>query len=121
MKISEFRKLIREEARKVINEEKTIQTFGPRLIDGLKKNGFESKFTTNDQEASKLENFIKTSDKKLAVIHYSPQTKFIQITTNKNNQAEAFKVVNSPFVKELLPDDFVINQQGSYFIQLQGK
>ena len=90
-------------------------------MDGLKKNSFDVKMTTNDQEAKKLEEFVKTSDKKLAIIYYMPSAKSIQITTNKDNQDDAFKAVDSPFVKELLPDGFTFKKQGSYFIEIQGK
>lgn len=101
-------------------EEKTIQAFGPRLMDGLKQNGFEVKMTTNSQDSNKMGEFIKTSDKKLAGIFYDAGSKFIRVTTNRDNQDDAFKAIDSPFVKELLPDGFRFDKQGSYFIELQG-
>lgn len=105
-----------------LNEEKSIEAFGPKLIERLKASGFDDvKFTTNSNDADKLANIVKTSDKNLAVVEYNPQTKFIQITTNQDNQDKVFDVVNSPILKDLLPDDFSVTKQGSYFVQLQGK
>ena len=104
------------------NEKKSIQVFGPKLIERLKAAGFDDvKFTNNSNDADKLSKFAKTSDKNLAVIEYNSQTKFIQITTNEKNQDKAFDVVNSPILKDLLPDDFSVTKQGSYFVQIQGK
>jgi hypothetical protein len=104
-----------------LNEEneKSIQSFGPKLIDGLKKNGFETNFITNDNP--KAQELAKTSPKKLALVYFDKNTNFIQITTNKDNQDEALKVVDSPFVKESLPDNFTYKKQSSYFIEIQPK
>jgi hypothetical protein len=110
-----------QEVKNLQEAEKSIQAYGPRLMEGLKKNGFEVKFTSNSSENDEIAKVVKTSDNKLAVILYEAATKFIQITTNRNNQDEAFKVVDSPFVKELMPDDYTYNIQGAYFIQIQGK
>jgi hypothetical protein len=105
-----------------LNEKKSIEAFGPKLIERLKAAGFDDvKFTNNSNDADKLSKFAKTSDKNLAVVEYNPQTKFIQITTNQDNQDKAFDVVNSPILKDLLPDDFSVTKQGSYFVQIQGK
>jgi hypothetical protein len=110
-----------DEAKNLQEAEKTIQAYGPRLMDGLKKNGFDVKFVTNSNENDQLAKVAKTSDNKLAVIYYEAPTKFISITTNGKNQDEAFKVVDSPFVKELMPDEYSYQKQGGYFIEIQGK
>jgi uncharacterized protein (UPF0335 family) len=113
--------IIVEEVEDLQEAEKTIQAYGPRLMDGLKKNGFDVKFVTNSNENDQLAKVAKTSDNKLAVIYYEAPTKFISITTNGKNQDEAFKVVDSPFVKELMPDEYSYQKQGGYFIEIQGK
>jgi len=100
-------------------EEKTIQTYGPNLVDMLKKNGFDTKFTTNNSEYKKAQEFAKTSDKKLAVVYYNPNIKFISVTTNQNNRDEAFKIITSPAVERLLPDGYKAQEQGGYFIEIQ--
>jgi hypothetical protein len=110
-----------DEEKNLQEAEKTIQAYGPRLMDGLKKNGFDVKFVTNSNENDQLAKVAKTSDNKLAVIYYEAPTKFISITTNGKNQDEAFKVVDSPFVKELMPDEYSYQKQGGYFIEIQGK
>ena len=111
------------EAKNLQEAEKTIQAYGPRLIDGLKKSGFDVKFTTNSAEEKPLQKIAQQSepDKKLAVVYYDAPVKYISVTTNNKNQDEAFKVVDSPFVKEALPDDYSYNKQGAYFIEIQGK
>jgi hypothetical protein len=113
-------KSLKEEVQALFEEnEKNIQSFGPKLIDGLKKNGFETNFITNDNP--KAQELAKTSPKKLALVYFDKNTNFIQITTNKDNQDEALKVVDSPFVKESLPDNFTYKKQSSYFIEIQPK
>jgi hypothetical protein len=110
-----------QEVKNLQEAEKSIQAYGPRLMEGLKKNGFEVKFTTNSSEYDQISKVVKTSENKLAVILYEAATKFIEITTSRNNQDEAFKVVDSPFVKEVMPDDYTYSMQGAYSIQIQGK
>lgn len=103
--------------------EKTIQAYGPRLMDGLKKSGFDAKFTTNSAEEKSLQKVVQQSepDKKLALVYYDAPVKYISVTTNNKNQDEAFKVIDSAFVKELMPDGYSYNKQGAYFIEIQGK
>ena len=99
-------------------EEKTIQTYGPNLVNMLKQNGFDTKFTTNDSEYTKAQELAKTSDKKLAVVYYNTR-QFISVTTNEKNRDEAFKIITSPAVERLLPDGYKAQTQGGYFIQIQ--
>jgi uncharacterized protein (UPF0335 family) len=115
--------IIVEEVEDLQEAEKTIQAYGPRLMDGLKKSGFDVKFTTNSAEEKPLQKVVQQSepDKKLALIYYDAPVKYISVTTNNKNQDEAFKVVDSAFVKELMPDDYSYQKQGSYFIEIQGK
>lgn len=127
--LNELRKIVKQ----VINEDqqlqhqqqaqtqnqKTIQAYGPRLMDGLKKNGFDARLINN--EDSKTREMVQNSPKKLALVLYEPTIKYISITTNKDNREEAFKVVDSPFVKNLLPNDYQYHKQGQFFVQIQGK
>jgi len=111
-----------QEVKNLQEAEKSIQAYGPRLIDGLKKSGFDVKFTTNSAEEKPLQKVVQQSepDKKLALVYYEAAVKYISITTNNKNQDEAFEVVDSPFVKEALPDDYRYNKHGAYFVEIQG-
>lgn len=85
----------------------------------LKQNGFDTKFTTNDPENTKAQEFAKTSDKKLAVVYYDARFQYILVTTNEKNRDEAFKIITSPAVERLLPDGYKSKTQGGYFIEIQ--
>ena len=112
------KQIIKEETENATDN--TIDVYGPKLVDRLKQNGFDCKVVTNSTANDKLAEVVKKSDNKLAVVYYNEPFKYISITTNKNNQDEAFNVVNSPFLKSLMPNDFTYSKQGGYFIEIQG-
>jgi len=101
-------------------DEKSLDKFGATLFDRLKKNGYNPKYTKNDQEYENLKKVaIKNADQKLAVVYDFKEANTILIGVNEKNMDDIDKIVTA--MKSELPDGAAHKAQSSADYQISIK